>query len=126
MAALAVAGELHALFFNEQVDVFEIPGRSKGIGMGGLTPLVVAFLVAVAAVLRREEAFWAHELAVVAGGVRGQKGRLLAEGVVVFGRDVLVVVAGRDGHPGSDGGGCAGRARGGAKGAFVGRGGLLS
>ena len=87
VAALAMAGVLNAFFVDEGVDVFEVPEGAEAVGVGGLTPLSVGLLVAVAAVGRGGEGFGAEELAVIAGGVGGQEGRGFAEGVVVAGGD---------------------------------------
>ena len=58
--------------------------------MHRLAPLVIGLLVAVAAVLGGGEDLGAPELAVDGGGVGGQEGRLLAEGVVVTRGDRVV------------------------------------
>src|ERR1700730_7401885 len=70
VAALAMAGELHAFHVDEQVDVLEVPWGAKAIGMNGLAPLVIGLLVAMAAVLGRVKALGAEELAVGGRGVR--------------------------------------------------------
>ena len=56
MASLAMAGELHALFVDEHVDVLQVPRLAKCVGMDGLPPLVVGLLVAMSAVLGGGEA----------------------------------------------------------------------
>ena len=71
MAALAVAGELDTFFGGEEVDVFGVPGGAEGVGVSGLTPLGVGFLMAVAAVFRRGEGGWVDELPGVGGCERG-------------------------------------------------------
>jgi hypothetical protein len=102
VAALAVAGELDALFVDEGVDVFEVPGGAEAVGVDGLAPLVVGLLMAVAAVLGCVEAFGADELAGGGGGVGGQERGVFAEGVVVVGGDGIVERGGGAG----DGDGC--------------------
>ena len=83
MAALAVTGELDAFLRNQEVDVLRVPRGAEGVGVGGLAPFGVGFLVAVAAVLRGGEGFGVDELAGVGGGERGEEGLIGAEAVVV-------------------------------------------
>ena len=71
VAALAMAGELHAFLVDEGVDVLQIPGRAEAVGMRGLAPLAVGLLVAMAAVLGGVEAARIKELAVGGGGIGG-------------------------------------------------------
>ena len=52
VAAFAMSGELDSLTVVEQVDVAQIPGSTIGVGMRGLPPLVLGFLMTMAAVLR--------------------------------------------------------------------------
>ena len=89
VAALAVAGVFVALLRHQEVDVLLVPGGAEGVGVGGLTPLLVGFLVAVATVVGVGKGFGVEELARVGGGVRGQEGMILAKLEVVGCGDFL-------------------------------------
>src|ERR1039458_1359897 len=71
--------------------------------MGGLAPLVVGLLVAVAAVLSGVKALGAEELAVQGGGVGGEERGVFAEGVVVSSGHGIVKWGGGAGNAGSGG-----------------------
>ena len=112
MAAFAMARVLDALFSDEHVDVLQVPGLAKAVGVNGLAPLVVGLLVAVAAVFGGENAARIDELAVDGHRIRGKEGRFLAEGVVVAGGDGVVELGGGAGDMnvgGVGGGGQIGR-----------------
>ena len=94
VAAFAVARELHALLGDEHVDVLQVPGLAKAVGVHGLAPLVVGLLVAVAAVFGGENAARIDELTVAVIAFEGRKGRFLAEGVVVAEGDGVVELGG--------------------------------
>ncbi len=125
MAAFAVARELDALLSDEHVDVLQIPGLAKAVGVNGLAPLVVGLLMAMAAVFSGENAARIDELAIDGHRVRGKEWRFLAEGVVVAEGYGVVELGGRASDMdvgGVSGGGQIGR-RGGGSGRRCGVGG---
>ena len=97
VAAFAMARELDALAVVEQIDVAQVPGGAVGIGVGGLTPLVLRFLMTVAAVLSGGKGFGINELTGVGGHERREKVIVLAEVVVVLLRYLRAVGRARGG-----------------------------
>ena len=95
MTAFAMARVLDALFSDEHVDVLQVPGLAKAVGVNGLAPLVVGLLVAVTAVFGGEDIARIDELAVDCHRVRGKEGGFLAEGVVVAEGYGVVELGGR-------------------------------
>jgi len=67
VAAFAVAGKFNPLAVVQKINVSQIPGRTVGVGMGGLSPLVLSFLMTMAAVLRGRKGFGVDEFTGVGG-----------------------------------------------------------
>ena len=91
VAAIAVAGEGDAFFAQEEVDAGAVEGRAKGVGVEGLTPLVVGLLVAVAAVLGGGKGGGRNEVVALDGGVAGEGDVVGSEGELVGLADVVGV-----------------------------------
>lgn len=84
VTAFAVAGELDALAFVEEVDVAEIPLGAVGVGVRGLTPLMLGLLMTVAAVLGGGKGLGINEFTGIGGHEGGQEMSLVAEMIVIF------------------------------------------
>jgi len=84
MATFAMAGKLNTLAVVEEVDVAQIPGGAVGVGVGGLSPLVLSFLMTVATVLRRWKDLGVDEFTGVGGHEGWQEVRVFTEVVVIL------------------------------------------
>ncbi len=91
VAAFAMARELDTLAVVEEIDVAQVPGGAVGVGVGGLTPLMLGFLVAVTAVLRGGKGLWVDEFTGVGGHERRQEMSVFAEVIVVLFRYLRAV-----------------------------------
>ena len=83
VAAIAVAGKLHALGAQENIDALAVKRRAEGVGMEGLAPLVVRLFVAVAAVASIRKCAGGEKLIPLHRGIAG-------EGDIVFGECEVV------------------------------------
>ncbi len=79
-----MTGVFDAFFGRQQACVPDVPGGAKGVGMSGLAPFGVRFLMAVSTLFGSGEGFGIYELAGVCGGVRRQEGLIGAESEVVM------------------------------------------
>lgn len=91
VTAFAVARKFNSFAVVEQADVAQVPGRTVGVGVGGLTPLMLGFLMAAAAVLCCGKGLGVNEFTGVGGHQRGEEMSLVAEPIVVFFRHLYAV-----------------------------------
>lgn len=95
MAAFTVAGVLDTFAVVEEIDIAKVPGGTVGVGVGGLAPLMLGFLVTVAAVLSGGKGLRVDELAGVGGHERRKEMSVVAKVIVVlFGYLVAIGCAG--------------------------------
>ena len=83
VATVAMAGELDTFGADENVDAGAVERRAEGIGVQGLAPLAVGFVMAVGAVLGVRESAWLDELVAFRGSIAGEGKVVLAEKKVV-------------------------------------------
>jgi hypothetical protein len=91
VTAFAMARKLNSLAVVKQADVAQVPGGTVGVGVRGLTPLMLGFLVAVAAVLCGGKVFWVDKFTGVGGHEGRQEMSLVAETVVILFRHLYAV-----------------------------------
>ena len=98
VATLAMTRVFDAARADQKIDVLHVPGIAEGIGVHGLPPLRIGLLMAVSAIVGREEVFRVNKLAGIGGGIRRQKRLIGGEGKpIVFGHALGVDSPGRGG-----------------------------
>ena len=83
MATVAVARKLDPFGANEDVDAGAVEGRAEGVGVQGLAPLAVGFIVAMGAVFGLWKGARLDELVALGGSIAGEGEVVLAEKKVV-------------------------------------------
>src|SRR5208282_1666667 len=83
VAAIAVAGELNAFGADEDVDAGAVERSAEGVGVQGLAPLAVGFVVAVRAVFGFRESARLNKVVALNGGIARKRQVVFAEKKIV-------------------------------------------
>ena len=92
MAAVAVTRELDAFGAYKNVDAGAVERRAEGVGVQGLAPLAVGFVMAVGAIFGIRECAGLDELVAFGGSIAGEGKVVLSEKEIVGFADFFGVI----------------------------------
>src|ERR1700750_2702006 len=91
MTPLAMPRVLDTFLVSQKIHIANVPGCAKRMGMWGLPPLFMSFLMTMAAIFGGRKSRRWNKFAVIGSRVRRQKRHLCTEKIVIPRRSRLVV-----------------------------------